>query len=184
MAWSDSHRSTRSYSAGSGSAISVFGHPLHPMVVPLPIAALLGAFVTDLVFLSTQDTFWSRLSFILLAVGLITGAVAAVLGLLEAASLQRARSSGTVWMHGLGNVVAMIASAGNFKIRWEADGLWVPSGVYLSGAVAVLLLITAWLGGSLTFKHGIGVSQRVGSDNPSDNPDLTPEGRLDLAHER
>ena len=35
------------------STASIAGHPLHPMLVPFPIASLVGAFVTDLVFWQT-----------------------------------------------------------------------------------------------------------------------------------
>ncbi len=176
-------KSTRFYSAGSGSVAAIREHPLHPMIVPFPVVSFLGVLASDLMFISTQDTFWSRLSFTLLTVGLVTGALAALLGLLEAASLQRARSSGTLWAHAGGNVLAMIMSFANFKIRWEADAFWSPNLVYLSAAVAVLLLISGWLGGSLTYKHGIGVSERVGSPHPG-GADLTPQGHQDIAHER
>lgn len=173
-----------SYSNGSGSVISIAGHPLHPMIVPLPIASLLGVFGADLMYIATLDTFWPRFGFTLIVVGLATGAVAAALGMLEAASLQRARSSGMVWAHAAGNVLVLIMSVGNFKIRWEADHFWVPNAVYLSGAVVVLLFITSWLGGSMSYKHGIGVSERVGSSLPDENPDLTPQGRADVSQER
>lgn len=177
-------QSRHSYPNGSGSVIAIAGHPLHPMVVPIPIAALLGVFLADLMFIATQDTFWPRLAFTLLGVGLAGGAVAALLGILEAASLQRARSSGTLWAHGAGNVIAMIASLANFKIRWETQSLWTDNALYLSGAVAALLFVTGWLGGSLSYKHGIGVSEHVGARLPDGNPDLTPDGRADIARER
>lgn len=173
-----------SYRNGSGSVISIAGHPLHPMIVPLPIASLLGVFGADLMYIATQDIFWSRFGFTLIIVGLATGAVAAALGLLEAASLQRARSSGMVWAHAVANVLALITSLGNFKIRWEADSFWVPNAVYLSGAVVALLFIAGWLGGSMSYKHGIGVSERVGSSLPDENPDLTLQGRADVSRER
>jgi len=34
---------------GVRSTAAINGHPIHPMLVPLPIGALVGAFVTDLV---------------------------------------------------------------------------------------------------------------------------------------
>jgi uncharacterized membrane protein len=176
--------SFKQYPNGSGSVVAILGHPLHPMIVPLPISCLLGAFAADLAYLSTQDMFWSRLSFTLIATGLATGLMAAALGAIEAASLQRARSSGTLWAHAAANVVAMIISGGNLKLRWEAEGMWVNAGPYLSAAVAGLLVVSGWLGGSLAYKHGIGVSERVGSVLPDGNPDLTPSGTADIARER
>lgn len=176
-------RNDRHYPNGSGSVVAIMGHPLHPMIVPFPMVCFIGVLAGDLAYLSTLDTFWSRLSFTLLSVGLLTGLLAALLGALEAASLQRARSAGALWAHAGANVLAMIASLANLKLRWEAEGLWVAAGPYLSGVVAVLLLIGGWLGGSLSYKHGIGVSGRVGSLAPDPNPDLTPAGRVDVARE-
>ena len=92
--------SKRAYPNGSGSVVAIFGHPLHPMVVPLPIASLLGVLLSDLAFVGSHDTFWSRLSFLLLVAALVSGALAACLGLLEAVSVRRARATGAVWMAG------------------------------------------------------------------------------------
>jgi uncharacterized membrane protein len=178
-----SGRFTKLYPHGSGSAVSIMGHPLHPMVVPLPIACLIGVFVCDLAFLSTQDSFWSRASFTLLGAGLAAGGLAAVLGALEAASVQRARSSSLMWAHAFANVLAIIASAANFKLRWEAEDLWVAAGPYLSTLVAFLLLVSGWLGGSLAYKHGIGVSRRVGGQPEEGDLDRTADGSLDISRE-
>jgi uncharacterized membrane protein len=177
------HRNERHYPNGSGSVVAIMGHPLHPMIVPFPMVCFVGVLAGDLAYLSTLDSFWSRLSFTLLAAGLLTGLLAALLGALEAASLQRARSAGALWAHAGANVLAMIASLANLKLRWEAEGLWVSAGPYLSAVVAVLLLIGGWFGGSLAYKHGIGVSGRVGSLEPNADPDLTPRGSADVARE-
>jgi hypothetical protein len=52
--------------------------------------------------------------------------------------------------------------------------------IILSSIVFGLLLITAWLGGEMTFRHGIGVSRGAAATGSNENPDLTPEGRLDV----
>src|SRR5690606_11939328 len=61
------------YATGSGSAAAVGRHPIHPLLVPLPIGLLMGALVADIVFAMTQDTFWARGAFWLLVGGGITG---------------------------------------------------------------------------------------------------------------
>ena len=43
----------------------IAGHPLHPMLVPFPIAGFVGALVCDLI--GTADPFWFRASEYLLA---------------------------------------------------------------------------------------------------------------------
>lgn len=44
--------------ANPKSTASIAGHPLHPMLVPFPIAGFVGALVCDLV--GTADPFWFR----------------------------------------------------------------------------------------------------------------------------
>jgi hypothetical protein len=43
----------------------------------------------------------------------------------------------------------------------------------------VLLVASAILGGELVFRHGVGVSERVGDEEDHD-PELTPRGRADI----
>jgi uncharacterized membrane protein len=40
------------------STASIAGHPIHPMLVPFPIAFFVGAFVTDLLFWRSLFTGW------------------------------------------------------------------------------------------------------------------------------
>jgi uncharacterized membrane protein len=40
-------------SANPRSTAKIASHPLHPMLIPIPDAFLVGAFVTDLAFLGT-----------------------------------------------------------------------------------------------------------------------------------
>ena len=59
------------------STASIAGHPIHPMLVPFPIAFFVGAFVTDFAFWQTDVAFWSAASFWLLSAGLLMAALAA-----------------------------------------------------------------------------------------------------------
>jgi uncharacterized membrane protein len=65
------------------STAQIAGHPLHPMIIPFPIAFLVGTLVTDLAYLGTTDLFWATASYWLLAGALIMAAVAAVLGFID-----------------------------------------------------------------------------------------------------
>jgi uncharacterized membrane protein len=63
------------------STAQVAGHPIHPMLIPFPIAFLVGALVTDIVYTQTADGLWATLSAILLVAGIVTALVAALAGL-------------------------------------------------------------------------------------------------------
>jgi uncharacterized membrane protein len=47
----------------------------------------------------------------------------------------------------------------NWYSRYEhSTSAVVPTGVILSGVVVLILLFTAWKGGELVFRHGVGVA--------------------------
>src|SRR4051812_40103529 len=40
------------------STAAIGDHPLHPMIIPFPVAFLVGAPIADLAFIGTGDGFW------------------------------------------------------------------------------------------------------------------------------
>lgn len=141
---------------GVRSTAAINGHPIHPMLVPLPIGALVGAFVTDLVYLVEDDTFWSTASEWLLLAGVVTGALAAVFGLTDFVTIKRVRDHRDGWIHFLGNATAIVLTIINLLVRSGETG--VPTaGVILSAIVAGILVVTGWYGGELSYRHKVGV---------------------------
>jgi uncharacterized membrane protein len=140
------------------SRAAIGGHPLHPMVVPFPIAFLVGALVADIVFSATTDPFWARAAFWLLAAGIVMGAVAAILGLVDFLSIPRVRALTIAWVHFLGNGLAVLLAIWNVALRW-GDPAAAPGGlgIALSAIVTAILIVTGWLGGELAYRHRIGV---------------------------
>jgi uncharacterized membrane protein len=53
------------------------------MLIPFPIVCFIGAFVTDIVYNSSNDQGWATASFWLLGIGLLMAALAAVAGLTD-----------------------------------------------------------------------------------------------------
>lgn len=152
---------------GVTSRAAIGGHPLHPMLIPFPVALLPAALVTDIVFRATGDPFWARASFWLIAGGIATGLLAAVFGLIDFASIRRARAHASGWLHAGGNVLAVALSALSLLLRWDdpAEAVW-PTGLALSAVVSLILVVTGWLGGELSYRYKVGV---VGSGDP-DSP--------------
>ena len=56
------------------STASIAGHPVHPMLIPFPIAFFVFAFLCDLAFWGTADAFWATAALWLLGVGLVMAA--------------------------------------------------------------------------------------------------------------
>ena len=57
------------------STAQVAGHPLHPMLIPFPIAFFVGTLVSDIVFAIDGDPFWARMSVYLICAGLVMAAL-------------------------------------------------------------------------------------------------------------
>ena len=142
---------------GVRSTASVNGHPIHPLLVPFPIAFLVGALATDLTFWGTAGAFWARASAWLIGAGLVMGALAAIVGLTDFLTIPRARGS-TGWAHFLGNAVALVVSLINLLLRiGDPAAAILPTGLILSVVTVCVLLVTGWLGGELAYRYKIGV---------------------------
>lgn len=141
------------------SKAAIAGHPLHPLLVTLPVGSLILLVVSDLASRATSDPFWALASYWLTLAGLVTGILAALTGFIDFASRPQTRRLSIAWMHFLGNGVAMLLTLGNFLLR-RPDPAAAVSGIELglSVLVVLLLLVTGWLGGEMVFRYRIGVT--------------------------
>ncbi len=141
------------------STASIAGHPLHPMLIPFPVAFLVAAFVCDLIFWSTRDAAWSTASKYLLGAALIMAALAAVAGLIDFLGDGRIRDLSAAWHHMIGNVIAVLLSLWNWYRRYEGgDEAVIPTGLLLSFVVVAFLLYTGWRGWEMVYEHRVAVS--------------------------
>lgn len=146
------------YEHGAESKAAIGKHPIHPMLIPLPIAFLLGALATDLAYWGTADIFWARASLWLVGVGLFTGLFAAIFGLIDFWGVRRARQHRAGWIHAIGNVMALALALVSWLLRSDDPASAVlPMGLILSFVIAVLLGVTGWYGGELSYRYKIGV---------------------------
>ncbi|MFC9553968.1 Rieske 2Fe-2S domain-containing protein [Rhodococcus sp. NPDC056960] len=147
------------------------GHPLHPLLVTVPIGAWISAG-----FLDAFGGGGAR-SAARTLVGL--GALAAVPATLTGASdwadtLGAERRIGAV--HAMSNYGAIAAYLASWTARRRGRHR---VGVGLSAAGAGLLGVSGWLGGHLTYAAGVGVDTTAFSTLPSEWTDAAPEAALD-----
>lgn len=143
------------------STASVRDHPLHAMLVPVPIVCFVATLVTDIVYWRTAAMLWADISAWLLVIGLIFSIFAATAGLIDFFGDRRIRELRAAWVHGLGNVAALVLSIFNALIHTrDAYTSVVPSGLILSALVVVILLVTGWNGWTMVYRHGVGVRSR------------------------
>lgn len=141
------------------STARIGGHPIHPMLVPFPIACFVGAFVTDLAYWHTEEGAWETFSVWLLTAGLIVAAFAVIAGAIDFFANPRIRALRRAWLHAVGNAIALILAIINAFVH-SRDGYTavVPTGLILSGLVVLILAFTSWMGGSMVYRHRVGVS--------------------------
>jgi uncharacterized membrane protein len=141
------------------STAQIAGHPIHPMLVPFPIAFLVATFVSDVMFWRTGNPGWATASLWLLGAALIMAALAALAGLTDFLGEVRIRQLSTAWLHMIGNVVAVLLSAVNWYLRFDGGETAVlPTGIVISLLVVLILVYTGWQGGKLVFVGRVGVA--------------------------
>jgi uncharacterized membrane protein len=142
------------------STASLGGHPIHAMLVPIPLVCFIATLITDIVYWQTARMLWADMSAWLLVVGLIVSVFAATAGLVDFFGDPRIRELRAAWIHALGNVTALILSIFNGLIHTrDAYTSVVPTGLILSTLVVLILLVTGWNGWSMVYRHGVGVRQ-------------------------
>lgn len=145
------------------SPASIGGHPIHPMIIPFPIALWIFSLVADVIYLWRGNPLWRDwIAFYALLAGIIGGAAAAVPGLIDWLSLTDKAVVKIANWHARLNVIALLIFASSFYLR-TASGSSLVSGSYtiplaLSVLGVVLITISGWLGGEMVFKHGVAVS--------------------------
>ena len=138
----------------------IAGHPIHPMLIPFPIAFLVATFVCDLVFWRTGNTGWSTAALYLLGAAILMAALAAVAGLMDFLGDERIRGLSAAWHHMIGNVVVVLLSLWNWWRRYQGgDEAVLPTGLLISFVVVAILLYTGWRGWEMVYRHRVGVEE-------------------------
>ena len=134
-------------------------HPIHPMLVPLPIGLWIFSFACDIVALFVADpTTWKTVALYAMVGGIVGALLAAVFGLIDLLSLPRdIRSTGIIHMSiNLGIVVLYVVNAW-VRIASADAGAASPGLVWLSLVAIALLVVSGWLGGKMVYRSGVGV---------------------------
>jgi uncharacterized membrane protein len=140
------------------STAKIAGHPLHPMLVPFPIAGFVGALVCDLV--GSDDPFWFQASEYLLAAGVVMALLAAVMGLTDFLGDARIRALSIAWYHFMGNLVVVLIEAFNWYRRYDT-GMADSTGLILSLVAVLLMLVTGWLGWEMVYRRRVAIADEI-----------------------
>jgi nitrite reductase/ring-hydroxylating ferredoxin subunit/uncharacterized membrane protein len=133
-------------SALSGTA---GGHPLHPVLVAVPIGSWLGAGYLDLTGGESGRAAASKL----VGLGIAAAVPAALTGANDWIYTQGAERR-VGFVHAVGNYVALGLYTGSWFARRQQR---LALGKALAAAGALTISVTGWLGGHLSYARGVGV---------------------------
>lgn len=138
------------------SSASIKGHPIHPMLVGLPIGLLTFSFLSDVIYRATGTSAWSRVAFYTLGGGIVGALLAAIPGLVDLVGMRDPGAKRIGIMHMTSNLAAVAVFAISFWQHGQGNESGLP--VALSFVGLALLGFGGWLGGEMVFVHGVAVS--------------------------
>ena len=135
---------------------SIAGHPIHPMLVPIPIGLWIFSLVCDLVHAGgSANAAWPTVALYTMGGGIAGALLAALPGLVDLLSLP-AGPRKTALIHMTINLTVVALYAINLWLRLDAPEK--PGGlIWLSVLAIGLLVISGWLGGKLVYEYGVAV---------------------------
>jgi len=150
------------------SKAKVAGHPVHPMLIVFPLGLLATAVIFDIIYLISDSSQWTLVSYYMIGAGVIGGAAAAVPGWIDWFAIPngtRAKRIGL--LHGVGNVIVLALFILSWILRRDTAET-PPTGAIVASLVGfVLSALTGWLGGELVDRLGVGVDKGAHLDAPS-----------------
>ena len=151
------------------SSARMAGHAIHPMLIAFPLGLLTTAVIFDVVYLATDKVSFAVAAAYAIGAGVIGGLIAAIPGWIDWMKIPagtRAKRIGLV--HGAGNIVVTALFALSWFLRSNATG-WEPDvwSLVCSFAGVALAGTTAWLGGELVERLGVGVDEDANLNAPS-----------------
>ena len=140
-----------------------YGHPVHPLLVTVPIGAWVCSLVFDLVsYGSAEPRTWSVGAMWLVLFGAVGAALAAVWGVIDLLNLPRGtRPFSTGRLHADLNSTALVIFIVDFIWRYTTRDGWdsAPIGPFILSIVGLAVVgASGFLGGRLAYHYGIRVA--------------------------
>ena len=147
------------------SRAALGNHPLHPGIVPLPIGSFFVALAADVAHAMTKKPLFYDVAMFAIGLGIITALLAAVLGLIDYFGVNMSAAGRKLaTTHLLLNVTAVVLYAISWMLRRNHGALetsrW-PLALGLAVVPFLLLLVSGWIGGKMSYEHKIGVVEWV-----------------------
>jgi uncharacterized membrane protein len=140
-----------------------YGHPIHPMMVTIPIGAWTASLIFDIVAASASgdnERVFATGAFWLIVVGLVGAVLAAVFGLMDLSTIPRGtKAFSTGITHLTLNTIVVVLYVVNLIVRNNAGREeFSTAGLVLSIVAIAVLSASGWLGGRLSYHYGVRVA--------------------------
>jgi uncharacterized membrane protein len=151
------------------SRLKVLGHPVHPMLITIPVGLLVTAVIFDVIDALGGPEFLGEVAYWNITVGLIGGLLAAAAGSFDLLALPTGTRAKRVGLaHAAANAAVILLFAAVWAVRLNADSRAAGGALIAIEVVALAILgASAWLGGELVDRLGVGVDREAHLDAPS-----------------
>jgi len=130
---------------------------MHPMLITLPVGLFIFSLLCDLVaVLSAAPATWHTVAFYTMVGGFVGALIAAMPGFADFLSITDERVRRIAIMHMALNLIVVTLYGVNIWLRVDGDDSGTP--LLLSLLAVALLGASGWLGGSMVYRHGVGVN--------------------------
>jgi uncharacterized membrane protein len=156
------------------SPASIAKHPIHPMLVALPIGLWIFSLVSDVIYLlKWGGIVWNDVAFYTMAGGIVGALLAALPGLIDLLSMSAGKAKRIGIWHMSINLVVVALFAINLWLRTVAAPRANPP-LWLSIIGIALLGISGWLGGEMVYVHGVAVEPQPSAGQASPAEPIAP----------
>ncbi len=138
------------------SPASIKKHPLHPMLVGVPIGLWVFAMVCDVIHAASGNSVWQTVATYCVAGGIAGAVLAAVPGLIDYFSIDETEMKRIANLHLAVNLGAVVLFTINFWLRFRLPAeSRLPLALSVVGVLAIGL--GGWLGGEMVYVKGMAV---------------------------
>lgn len=150
------------------SRAGIAGHPIHPMLVPFPIALWIFSLASDFIYLfGFGGPVWKDIALYTIVAGVGGGLAAAVPGYLDYRGITEPLTAKIAQRHMIINLSLVVLFSINVLLRLST-GPHAIAPVVLSVVGVAGLAVSGWLGGELVYVKGVGVQdQQLSSKAPA-----------------
>ncbi|GAA2706967.1 DUF2231 domain-containing protein [Micromonospora olivasterospora] len=151
------------------SRLKVLGHPVHPMLIPFPVGLLVTAVIFDVIDALGGPKFLGEVAYWNILVGLIGGLLAAGAGAFDLLAIPTGtRAKRVALSHAAANLAVILLFAAVWVVRLNSEYRTAGGALIAIEVVALAILgASAWLGGELVDRLGVGVNREANLDAPS-----------------